>query len=66
MNRNAKLRQEFTDYMNGDMAPNLRKIYKDKIGLTYTYIIDWQKGRKEFGTKSLDKIDNFLSKYHRK
>ena len=65
MNRNDKLRTEFADYMEGSMTPSLTKIYK-KIGLTYTYIIDWQKGRKEFGSEALDKIDNFLSKYHRK
>lgn len=64
MNRNDKLRTEFADYMGSDMSPSLTKIYK-KIGLTYTYIIDWQKGRKEFGSEALDKIDNFLSKYHR-
>ena len=65
MNRNDKLRKEFNEYMKGDMAPSLIKLHKI-IGLTYTYIIDWQKGRKEFGSEALDKIDIFLSKYHRK
>lgn len=65
MNRNDKLRKEFAEYMEGGMTPSLTKIYK-KIGLTYTYIIDWQKGRKEFGSEALDKIDSFLNEYHRK
>lgn len=65
MNRHDKLKNEFAEYMGSDMSPSLTKIYK-KIGLTYTYIIDWQKDRKVFGSEALDKIDNFLNEYHRK
>lgn len=65
MNRNDKLRKEFNEYMKGDMAPSLIKLHKI-IGLTYTYIIDWQKERKDLGESALNKIDKFLNEYHRK
>lgn len=56
---NTKIRNEMKQFVDNNFDPSLKKIAK-AMSMNYTMFADWYRNDRNFGDKTLKKVEKFL------
>lgn len=59
---NERMRIKFNDYRETHFRPNLGLIAQE-IGISRSYLTEWNNGKRNCSSETLNRIDKFLRKY---